>query len=162
MSTPAKTFIVAKTLEDAIDQMNSLFEELFKKHDVPIIHTRDGGIALQYKNESGVKLERGNLVALGTIDSSVVLTLASALNCIGVVYEQIPIGEEGYIIISGKAYFLLKDTVSSVAGDYVITSDVIGRADNNASIIANRVIGIFEETKSSGTNVLALATFSFY
>lgn len=94
------------------------------------------------------------------------LTTPLSLSPFGIVYDaEIPDGQECFVVTTGFAQVLLKDGTATTAGNWSICSDVPGRVDATASAPNPndhwQEIGHSSETKSAGTNVLALHTIHF-
>lgn len=136
-----------------------------------VMLTPEGGIAIKLTNKTGANSVKGTLVeAYDTtaIDNAFKLTSANDYDPIGVVYENdVPDGSECWIVVSGRAQVLLKDSTASTRGHVVIVSDTIGRATTIAvpSPISGdnhwRECGHCIESKSAGTSVLAYAVLHF-
>ncbi len=82
-------------------------------------------------NKSGNPSVRGELVtASTTTDNAVMLTDVDEAQLIGVFDENgVVDGDFAWIVIYGIAYVMLKDATLGTHGNWVKTSDVIGRAD---------------------------------
>jgi len=135
--------------------------------------TPEGGLAVLLLNKTGATSVKGALVKADTsIDMAVVLTGTDEQECVGAFYDnRIPDGELAWVVISGVAQVLLKDTTASTRGNWVKCSDTAGRADaTNAAPPGGgiseldehmREIGHALETKTGGTNVLAKIVMHF-
>lgn len=134
----------------------------------PII-TPDGGLAIPLLNKTGADSVRGTVVeASDTTDDAVKLCEASGDHPIGVVYtDGIADGGTVYVVVSGIADVLLKDSTAATRGYWVSTADVAGRADaTNASppgvVLSHfREIGHCIESKGAGSDVLARCVLHF-
>ena len=94
-----------------------------------------GGLAQYYLNSSGGALAKGHVVRFSASTSnSVVYTAVDDVNPIGIVWEDIPDGKSGWIVIAGIADFYTTNTGTTARGYWIGVSDsVIGQADTHAS-----------------------------
>lgn len=118
-------------------------------------------------NKTGANSIKGTIVIASTgTDMAFSVASVDDEESIGIVAEDgVGDGSECFIIISGVAEVLLKDSTSATRGYWVKTSDVAGRADaTNASPPGGGIpqhdehfqeIGHCLETVSAGTDVLA-------
>ena len=130
--------------------------------------TEEGGVFVKLTNETGVPSVKGSLVKADTVvDNAFILTAGNDNECFGVVYEDgIVDGAECKIVFSGRAQVLLKDATASTAGNWVMTSDVAGRADATGATPAAapahfKEIGHAIEAKGADTDVLAFTMLHF-
>jgi len=70
--------------------------------------TPEGGLAVKLTNNSGAQINKGSVVkpSLAT-DDSIVLTAASDLDPVGIVYAVIPNGATGWVVVSGRCEVLI-------------------------------------------------------
>jgi len=130
--------------------------------DDAVLITPEGGIAVKSKNKTGAASVKGTLLtASSTTDGGVDATGGSAYECVGVMYSDgVADGSDCYVVVSGIAEVLLKDSTSATRADWVGISDTAGRAE--ATAIPSpptdaghfREIGHANESKASGTDVL--------
>lgn len=128
--------------------------------------TAEGGYAIKLTNRTGVNSVKGQIVKCDTAnDNSFIVTGASDDFPIGIVYENgIANGSECWIVVSGIADVLIKDTVAPVRGYVAFVSNVGGRADISATAPVNdhwREIGHTLESKSAGTDILIKCVLHF-
>lgn len=96
--------------------------------------TVDGGYAIKLTNNSGVTIEKGRLVDADTSDLSFKLADAGEYSVIGISYESIDDGQEGWIVIFGIADVLMEDNTSSTAGNWVKSSDTEAGYANSTNL----------------------------
>ena len=129
--------------------------------------TVEGGIYITVINATGSNSVKGTIVSTSTAtDDAVMITPANSIMPIGVIYENgIATGQPVKVAISGKAYVLMKNGQSATRGFWVGCSDNAGRAymivDPPSTSLHSSEIGHSLETKTSGTNVLALIDLHF-
>ena len=130
--------------------------------------TLEGGIALRLTNKTGGASVKGTIVeADGAVDNAFNIADANSIESFGVVYEDgIADGSECLIVIGGRCQVLLKDATLSTRHNWVMVSDVAGRADaTNASPAAAPThfleIGHVIESKGADTDVLAYIMLHF-
>lgn len=133
--------------------------------------TADGGFAVQMVNKTGAASVKGSLVDLHANDNSFQLS-SEEFDTIGVVYEAgVADASLCWVTITGKAKVLIEDATASTAGYWVYSSTTAGRANATLALPAGGTIGALEnhmkeighclESKSSGTDVLALVNLHF-
>jgi hypothetical protein len=106
--------------------------------------TPEGGMAMQYTNNTGGNSERGRLVEISG-DNSVEYTGVDALDCIGVMYSDgIANGQPVWVVVSGRVQVLLDDATGSTAGNWVETSEA-GYADATQAAPPGAVLAHFQE-----------------
>lgn len=131
-----------------------------------------GGLAVKMINYTGSASVKGMLVETNETTSNGFEELSDLYDCVGVVYEDgVADGEECFVVISGIAEVLLKDTTASTTGNWVKASDVNGRADATLALPSGGTIGQLQEhfqeighcieTKTAGTDVLAKIVLHF-
>lgn len=128
--------------------------------------TVEGGYAIKLTNRTGNNTVKGSIIQLDTAnDNSFILATANSDFPCGVVYENnIANGSECWIVVSGIAEVLIKNTVAPVRGYVAFVSNTAGRADISAIAPVNehwREIGHTLESKSAGTNVLMKCVLHF-
>lgn len=135
--------------------------------------TPEGGIAVRLMNKTGADSVKGQIVSASfTHDSAFQTALASSIIPQGAVYESgVPDGQMCWVVVSGIAEVLLKDTTPSVHGNWVGMSDVAGRVLAGGGghpgttppeqATHNSEIGHCLESKPAGTNVLAKVIMHF-
>ena len=127
----------------------------------------NGFLAIPLLNNTGATSIKGTIVQLDTAANlGVKVAVVDCDMPIGVVYESgIAAGEEMWVVISGVADVLMKDTVAAVRGYVAICSTVAGRADVSATVPAaathDREIGHVLKSETGGTNVLAKMVLHF-
>lgn len=119
-----------------------------------------GGIARQFINKTGSASVKGSVVTAGSIDNSVILQ-SNEYDSIGVIYNSgVNDGSNVWVVYTGVAEVLLKDTTASTAGHLVFAADTDGRAITAAvpspptDTSHFKEIGHCVESKTSGTNIL--------
>ena len=131
------------------------------------MHTTDGGIASQYKNNTGATSVKGTIVQLDTTeDEAVIISPAGSDMLMGVMYSA-GVADEGtvWVVTIDDAYVLLEDSTAATAGYWVKMSDTQdGRADaTNASPPGGTIsaledhmteTGHAEESVTAGTDKL--------
>ena len=130
-----------------------------------------GGYAIRVINGTGADSVKGSVVAGSTAeDNTVRLCPANAVVPFGVMLEDgIPDGELCWVVVTGIADVLLKDTASATRGYWVGMSDVDGRAYTAfhtgttppEQATHNLEIGHCSETKAAGTDVLVKCILHF-
>jgi hypothetical protein len=131
--------------------------------------TPEGGLAVLVTNKTGSDTVKGTLVDASTAtDNAFSLTEADDADIIGIVYEDgIADGEEAWVVIAGIADVLLKDSTAATRGNWVMSSDTIGRADATASAPPGLAAAHFQEighcvqSAGAGTDVLARCILHF-
>jgi len=136
--------------------------------------TTEGGLAVKMLNKTGVASVKGTVVQLSTsIERSVEISPADEEEAMGIIYDNgIADGEFVWIVIQGIVDILIEDGQTATVGFWVrtsITQD--GRADiTNADPPGGgipqadqhfRELGHCQESKSSGTDVLARCIIHF-
>lgn len=135
--------------------------------------TYEGGLALVLTNRTGSASVKGTVVISSTAqDNAFAITGEAEAQPIGVVYEDgVSENSECAVVITGRAQVLLEDTTASTRGNWVYTSDDVGRA--NATLAAPPGGGIPEldehmqeighclESQGSGQDVLAYCLLHF-
>lgn len=136
-----------------------------------IMKTADGGIAVQMINKTGATSVKGAIVDLHSLDNAFQLS-SEEFDTIGAIYEAgIADGSLCWVTITGKAKVLIEDATASTAGYWVYSSATAGRANATLALPAGGTIGALEnhmkeighcmESKSAGTDVLALINLHF-
>jgi hypothetical protein len=134
--------------------------------------TPNGGLAIKLTNLTGAPSVKGTLVETNETTSGGFEVLSDLYDCIGAVYEDgVADGEQCWVVISGVAEVLLKDTTAATTGNWVKASDVNGRADATLELPSGGTIGQLQEhfqeighcieTVASGTDVLAKIVMHF-
>lgn len=135
--------------------------------------TKEGGYAIKLLNNTGSSSVKGTLVSASpNIDNSFILQ-TNEFDTIGVVYEDGIANESScWVVISGIAQVLLKNSTSATRGYWAIAADTDGRANitqptpqpNNTlseHTIHFKEIGHCIESKNAGTDVLAKCVLHF-
>jgi hypothetical protein len=139
------------------------------------IVTKDGGIAILLKNNTGATSVRGTLVTTDTEeDMACKVNPADVAVPVGVIYNDgVPSGEEVWVVISGIAACLLEDDTLSTSGNWVVLSPTqAGRVNATQTTVPNGgdlqaheehfgEVGHALETKVAGTNVLCKLALHF-
>lgn len=130
--------------------------------------TREGGKCTVLINKTGVASVKGTIVeAHAATDNAFRVADASSVEGFGIVYDDgIADGSECRVVTDGRCQVLLKDATLSTRNNWVMTSDVAGRADaTNASPAASpqhfKEIGHCIESKGADTDVLAFCMVHF-
>jgi hypothetical protein len=133
--------------------------------------TSERGFLLKLTNRTGGSSVKGTLVACSTTADREVIKQANEYDTIGVVQEAgIAEGSDMWVWMTGSVcQVLMKDTVAAVHGNILIAADTDGRADNIANPGSGlpatdthfKECGHMMESKTGGTNVLALAILHF-
>lgn len=110
-------------------------------------------------NRTGAASVKGQVVAVSTAyDTAFMTAPANSEMAVGVVLEgDSPNGRACRVAVSGPARVLLKDGTAATRGNWVMVSDVVGRADaTNAAPTSNHMRGLGKclESKTAGTDVL--------
>ena len=132
-----------------------------------VIITKDGGIAVLMKNKTGATSVKGMIVQQGTEDLSFEVSEEGEDHAIGIVYtDGQPEGGPCWVVVSGIADVLFKDTVAPSTTFYHIYQDasVAGRANGQTTVNTARhwgEVGHCMESKDSGTDVLAKCVIHF-
>jgi hypothetical protein len=128
--------------------------------------TGERGFLVKVVNRTGETSVKGKLVAASTTADNEVILQANEFDAFGVIQEAgISQGSEMWIWVNGSiCQVMFEDGIAPVRGNVAICSDVDGRADqfDNPGTglpgveIHFKEVGHVMESKSSGTNVLAL------
>lgn len=135
--------------------------------------TPEGGVAVKLTNKTSANSVKGMLVeASSTTDNAFQIAAADGIHMIGAVYENgVADGSGCWVVISGVAQVLLKDSTAATRGYWATMSDTAGRAD--ATNVAAPGGGIVEldahmqeighvlETQIGGTDVLCRIAMHF-
>jgi hypothetical protein len=156
-------FVFIKNWADALSKtLDEKLSDLCK-------FTPEGGLAIRLKNGTGAASVKGSLVSASTtVDGSFVLQ-NNEFDTIGMVYETgIADGQLCWVVISGVAELLLKDSNGTTRGQLALAADTDGRAvainvpsSNPVAAEHFKEVGHFIESKTAGTNVLAKAVIHF-
>lgn len=132
--------------------------------------TPEGGIAVKLTNKTGAATVKGQIVAASSTTDNAFSLQTNEYDAFGVVYQAgVADGSECWVVVSGIAELLVKDTVAVTRGQLAICADTDGRAN----AIANpgeglpatethfKELGHFIESKAAGANVLAKAVIHF-
>lgn len=132
--------------------------------------TGERGFLVKMINRTGHTSVKGEIVGPSTTADKEAILGASGLDSIGVVQEAgVVEGSEMWIWVSGSiAQVMMKDATAAVRGYVMLADDVDGRAYNIEVPSSNpvqaehfREIGHCLESKTGGTNVLALCSLHF-
>ena len=130
--------------------------------------TPEGGYAIEMTNRNGSSVSKGMVVCSSkSYDFSFELSGVNSIDAVGVVYDPtISSGSDGYIVVSGIADVMLKNSTASTHGNFVYASDTAGRALADSVSPPSttehwRELGHCIESKSSGTNVVAKCVLHF-
>lgn len=117
--------------------------------------TPEGGIAIKMLSHEA--LARGQAVAvLASHINTVQKTAASTYGTIGFVYEAVTAADQDvWVVVSGVAPCLLKDSTNGVAGTYVVISDVAGRCDAATGTAHDENLGRCLANITGGTDIVA-------
>jgi len=106
--------------------VTATFEEQMRLADngdfstAKVMQTVEGGIAIKLLNNTGATLLRGYIVDVDTSGNGMVkLNPIDTPDAIGVVYQDIPNGSSGWIVISGMAYVIYAN--NAVSGQFART-----------------------------------------
>lgn len=132
--------------------------------------TPDGGFAVKLANNTGSLIPKGTALAASPNHDASIIPQTTEFDCAGIAYEDIADGAEGWVVTTGIAEALLKDTTASVRGYWAKAADTDGRIEVTTApsgigaITAAehfQEIGHCLETKSAGTNVLVKILLHF-
>jgi len=129
--------------------------------------TTEGGYAIKLLNKTGAASVKGQSVAASTATANAVMTTpADGDMPIGVMYEAgVPDGALCWVVVSGIAEVLFKNTVAPILGGVIYSSSVAGRVDIASTIPAAathfKEHGHCFEAKTAGTDVLAKCNLHF-
>lgn len=129
--------------------------------------TAEGGVAIRVLNKTGAASVKGTVVIASTATANAVaIAPIDADMPIGVMYDNgIADGQLCWVVVSGIAEVLFKNTVAPILGGIVFCSSTAGRVDiaNAIPVQAThyREVGHCFEAKSGGTNVLAKCVLHF-
>lgn len=131
--------------------------------------TNEGGFAIRAVNNTGHTSIKGELLRAATgYNLSVTTTSPDDQVPLGVTYESgVPQASYMWVVVSGLAQVLLKDSSASGAGGWAETSDANGRAEVNVSVEPNPAsrhdeeIGHCIENVAGGTDKLAYVILHF-
>ena len=151
---------------------NNTWAEIDQSKFSNFMVTPEKGIAVKIVNKTGAASVKGMLVETNETTSGGFEELGDLYDCIGIVYESgIADGAECFVVISGIAEVLLKDTTASTTGNWVKAADTNGRADATLALPSGgtiaqlrehfQEIGHCIETKTAGTDVLAKIVLHF-
>lgn len=129
--------------------------------------TAEGGFAIRVLNKTGAVSVKGTVVIASTATANAVATAPIDADMpIGVMYENgVADGQLCWVVVSGIAEVLFKNTVAPILGGIVFCSSVAGRVDiaNAIPVQAThyREVGHCFEAKTGGTDVLAKCVLHF-
>ena len=133
--------------------------------------TNERGYLVKLVNRTGASSVKGTLVSASTTADREVIKQTNEYDTLGVIQEAgVAEGSEMWVWMIGSiCQVLMKDTVSAVRGDNLVAADTDGRANDVANPGGGlpgtdthfKECGHFMESKSSGTDVLALAMLHF-
>lgn len=129
--------------------------------------TPEGGFAIKILNKTGAPSVKGQVVAASTATANSVMTSPIDGDMpIGIMYETgVADASLCWVVISGIAEVLFKDTVAPILGGVIYSSSVAGRVDIAATVPAAtthfRECGHCHEVKAGGTGVLAKCNLHF-
>ena len=145
-------------------------QEIIRRLTGTTRRTPEGGYAVRLINNTGARSVKGTVVSTDTaIDKAVRVCVANSVVPFGVMYDEADNGKMCWVVISGLAEVLIKDGTEAVKGDWVGMSDANGRAYTAAhsgttppeTAVHNRELGHCLESKSAGSDVLALIALHF-
>lgn len=127
------------------------------------------GIAIRMINGTGTNSVKGNVVSASKTEDGKFILQANEYDAIGVVAESgIAANAECYVIISGIAEVLWKNSVAAHRGYVALSADTDGRAvdidvPSSNPVVAEhfKEIGHVLENKDAGTNVLVRCILHF-
>lgn len=132
--------------------------------------TPDGGFAVKLANNTGSLIPKGSALAASPNHDNSVILQTTEFDCSGIAYEDIPTGQEGWVVTTGVAQALLANSTGAIRGYWAKASATDGRIEVTTApsgigaITAAehfREIGHCLETKSAGTNVLVKILLHF-
>lgn len=130
--------------------------------------TPEGGLYGTYINNTGADSVKGTIVQISTDkDNAVEIATADSAVPIGVIYEDgAANGSPVKVVVYGKAQVLLNNNMDSYRGYWCGISDTPGRmiqstAGPETLVELKRQIGHSLESKSGGTDILALVQLNF-
>jgi hypothetical protein len=109
--------------------INSSGLQVYPGGNAKVGFTAEGGLKVRLVNKTGAASVKGTLVRSDTNTSGgFIVAPGDSDECIGVVYESgVADGSECWIVVSGIAEVLLKNSTGSLAGGWAYMSDVAGR-----------------------------------
>jgi hypothetical protein len=133
-----------------------------------VMFTPEGGLAIRILNKTGAPSVKGSVVsASGSTDEAFALQ-TNEFDAIGVVYEAgVADASLCWVVVSGIADVLLKDTTASTHAHVVFSADTDGRAITGAVPTPPNADSHFKEighciqSKNAGINVLARCVLHF-
>jgi len=125
-----------------------------------------GGWCIRLTNKSGSNQIKGTIVRADTGDDDAFdIAPGDSDEPLGVLAQDIPDNSTGWVIVSGIAEVLLKDSTASTHGNWVGVSDTAGRAYSATEPPAvpahDREIGHCLSSEGAGTNVLCKVVLHF-
>lgn len=166
-------YIPAKVNNDTLkfNSTTSRFETYSLNHIISdnIRFTPEGGLAIKIVNGTGSPSVKGTLISVNpSVDKQGILQ-SNEFDTFGIAYESgIANGSEMWVVISGYADILFKDSTVVTRGYLAIAADTDGRAVTIAIPSSNptvgehfKEIGHCLESKIAGTNVLARCVIHF-
>lgn len=133
--------------------------------------TNERGYLIKMINRTGASSVKGLLVSCSTATDREVIKQANEYDTIGVIEEAgVAEGSEMWVWMTGSVcQVLMKDTVAAVRGDILLAADTDGRAIGTSNPGSGlpatdthfKECGHFLESKTGGTDVLALAVLHF-
>ena len=133
--------------------------------------TNERGFLVKLINRTGATSVKGTLVSCSTSADREVVKQANEYDTVGVIQEAgIAEGSEMWVwMIGSVCQVLMKDTVAAVRGDILLAADTDGRATDTSNPGSGlpgtdthfKECGHFLESKTGGTDVLALAMLHF-
>jgi hypothetical protein len=133
--------------------------------------TNERGFLLKVTNRTGASSVKGLLVSASTTTDREAIKQANEFDCFGIIQEAgVAEGSEMWIWMNGSiCQVMFKDGVTPARGEVAMCADTDGRADRFANPGSGlpaiethfKEIGHLLESKSSGTDVLALVCLHF-
>lgn len=173
---PVRPHLAKLTSEvgDLRADVESGFQRVQDEHDAYGIQapatarlTSEGGLAVLLINDTGAPSVKGSMVqASASVDGAV--SLSAPYECIGVIYNSgVADGDPVWVVVSGVAEVLLKDTTAATRGYWVGVSSTLGRADATNAAPPGLVDAHFTEvghclqSATAGTDVLVKVALHF-
>jgi hypothetical protein len=133
--------------------------------------TAERGLLIKFINRTGASSVKGLLISASTTTDKEVIKQINEYDCFGIIQEAgVAEGSEMWCWMNGSVcQVMFKDGVTPAHGEVAMCADTDGRADRFANPGSGlpaidthlKEIGHIMESKSSGTDVLALVCLHF-
>jgi hypothetical protein len=154
------------TLEDALNNGLNISKPIVGSM---FMITELGGYAVKIKNKTGAPSVKGSLVSVSSGTAVSVALQTNEYDTIGIMYDNgVPNGSDCFVITTGMAQVLWKDSTASTMGRVALADATDGRAIDIDVPSSNPIqaehfkeIGHVMETQAGGTNVLVKCMIHF-